>query len=81
MIYIKTNADRIPEAVRFIDKKLEEIGQYLHGLDYSEDVNGNLIYTPGFYSEERQPYEDEKTHLEIIRRILTCSPKSTVPDW
>ena len=81
MYPIMAESDRIPEAVRCIDKRIESIEMDLNSLDYSEDINGDLIYTPGGYSEERRMFEYELNHLQTIRKILTGNIPTIIHDY
>lgn len=78
---IKTEADRLPAAADFARRQIEEIDRELHELDYSEDVNGNLVYTPGFYGTEKSELNHSRRQWEILLQILSAEGPTTVQDW
>ena len=81
MITVKTEADRIPAAVAYVKRQIEELDRNIAGCDYVEDVNGRLVFMPGSYPEEKQEYEHEKRQWEIMLNLLTDDPPFTMLDW
>ena len=81
MITVKDEAERAREAIKFCEKKLEELDRNISECDYTEDINGKLVYTPNSYPEERREYQHEKRQWEIMLNLLTYDPPFTLLDW
>ena len=81
MITVKTEADRIKEAISFAKNKIEELDRNIGECDYVEDVNGKLIYMPGSYPDEKREYQHERRQWEIMLDLLTNEPPFTMLDW
>ena len=80
-IVIKNETDRIPAAIEYCRKKIEEIDISIAECDYTEDVNGKLIYSPGSYTYEKCQHENEKRQWEIMLDILTDKTPVSILDW
>ena len=81
MIRIKTETDRIPEAINFAKRQIADLDRKIRECDYIEDINGKLIYCAGSYSEERREYEHEKAQWETMLKILTFSAPCSMLDY
>lgn len=80
-ISVKTESERLNEAVMFVKAKLEDIDRSIKECDYYEDVNGNLVYAPGSYAEEKREYQKERDNWDIMLNILTRKAPFSMCDW
>ena len=81
MISVKNEAERIPTAIDFAKKQICELQRRISECDYDEDINGNLVYAPGGYTEERAEYEDQLRQWEIMLRLLTYKTPFSCLGW
>ena len=81
MINVKTENERKPAAIAFVKSQIEDLDRNIKDCDYVEDVNGNLVYMPNSYPEERREYQHEKRQWEIMLDLLTNEPPFTMLDW
>ena len=81
MITVKTETDRKQEAIKFVKGQIEELDRNIGECDYVEDVNGNLVFMPGSYPDEKREYQHEKRQWEIMLNLLTYEPPFTMLDW
>ena len=81
MITVKTEAERKPAAIAFVKGQIEELDRNISECDYVEDVNGNLIYEPGSYPDEKRQYQHTRRQWEIMLDLLTNEAPFTMLDW
>ena len=70
-ITIRTEADRQREAIAFAQRQIAEYNRRIEEYNYSEDVNGNPVYTPWAYSEEKQECVEAKREWAFLLKLLT----------
>lgn len=80
-INVKTEADRLPAAVVFAKDQIDDLNREIYECDYIEDVNGDRVYAPGSYAEEKRDLEHEKRRWEIMISLLTSKPPFSQQDW
>ena len=78
---VKTEADRIPEAVKYAKMMIEEIERGISSMNYTEDVNGNLEYNPRYYSEEKCELENKKEEWKTMLYLLTAEAPFSKIAW
>ena len=54
MTYITTESERSQAAIRFVQERIDNLRAEIRQCNYSEDVDGNPMWAPGDYSEEKQ---------------------------
>ena len=81
MITVKTEKERKPAAIAFVENQIEELDRIIRSCDCVEDVNGNLIYEPGSYPLEKREYQHIRRQWEILLDLLTNEPPFTMLDW
>lgn len=72
-LFIKTEQDRIPACIAFVTEQIDNLKRELYSLDYTEDVNGKLEYSPNYYGQEKQEINQELKQWEIMMDLLKCS--------
>ena len=78
---IRTESDRIPQTIAFIENQIEELNLQLKECDYIEDINGDKIYSPNEYSLEKREISASIRKWKIALRLLTAALPTTVFDW
>lgn len=68
---IETSAERKKEAVRYITERIDKLNYQIKQCDYTEDVDGNPIYQPDAYYEEKCGYLVRRKEWETILRIVS----------
>ena len=71
MINVKSESQRIAVAIDFVKTSIEELNREIRECDYEEDPEGNMIFSPNCYFEEKQMYLAVKRKLEIVSELLT----------
>ena len=80
-ILIDTEEKRLPAAVAFVQKQMEELDREIRSCDYYEDPHGELVYAPGSYVEEKRQLQSERDRWQTMLNILTIKTPATVLDW
>ena len=69
-IHIQSESERIPTAIRYAEKQIEELNQQLSSLNYIELPNGELVVDKFAYSEEKRQIMPQIRQWEIMLSIL-----------
>ena len=81
MIRITSETERQEAVIRFVKEQISELEKCIMECDYSENVNGELVYEPGCYPEEKRQYQQEKRRWDILLDMLTGEAPFSVPEW
>ena len=67
---INSEEERKSEAISYVQERIYYYTADLGRLDWSEDVDGNWVYEPGNYSEERRTLSASLREWEKMLSIL-----------
>ena len=81
MISVKTDADRREAAIRFVKDQIAELEREIGGCDYTEDVYGEPVFSPGCYATEQYQLRQEKRKWDIMLELLTWKAPFSVLEW
>lgn len=81
MISVKNESERIPTAIEFTKKQIYELKRQISECDYDEDIDGNRVYAPGGYTEERAEFEDQLRQWEVMLQLLTDRTPFSCLGW
>ena len=81
MINVKNEEQRLPEAIKYCKNVIEEFDRQIRQCDYSEDIDGHLVYEPGAYAYEKDELCAEKRKWEVLLDLLTMKPPFSRLDW
>ena len=77
-ITIENEASRKEAAIQYVEDQIQDLKRCIGECDYIEDVNGNLIYEPGSYAEEKREYNHQLIRWECILKILKADYKQQI---
>ena len=80
-IRVRAEEDRLPSAIEYVNDIIEELHYKINGCDYVEDVNGNMEYQYGAYSDDKQEYVAELEKWEKMLSLLTTKTPFTEVKW
>ena len=78
---IRTEQEQNAEAIRYTQERIRELRRMIRECDYSEDVDGNLVYDPGNYGPERRELAASLREWERLLSLLTESLPCSFIDW
>lgn len=76
MVMEKPDSYYTDVAIKYAQKQIEDLDRKISECDYYEDVNGNFVYAPGSYAEEKRQYVNDR---ECWENILTVLKEHYVP--
>ncbi len=53
---ITTEQERTAAAIRYAEEQIRDLQSAVRLCDYAEDIDGNLVYEPGSYPEEKREF-------------------------
>lgn len=68
---IPNEESRIPVALQYIADQIKEIDRMLFEYDYYEDPDGNMVYSPFDYLDEKCELKNQRAILQMIQDMLT----------
>ena len=71
MTTIYTEQERKAEAVRYVGERINNLRSAIHLCDYYEDIDGNLVYEPGSYPQEKRELQASLREWETLYMLLT----------
>lgn len=80
MITLTSNADRLPEALRYVRSIIMELDSQIEDCDWIEDPEGRMIREPGAYAAERRELSNQLHQWELLARILTSATPAVIPE-
>ncbi len=80
MISVRTEEERKEKIIKYTQHQLEELERRISECDYIEDIDGNLVYIPDSYPDERRECESAKMKWEVLLSLLTYEPPFMVLD-
>jgi len=80
-IVIDTEEKRLPAAIAFVKERIEDLDREIRSCDYYEDPNGELVYQPNCYAEEKRQLQSERDGWQTMLNVLTIKPPAVVVDY
>ena len=68
---ITTEQERTAAAIRYAEEQIRDLQSAVRLCDYAEDVDGNLVYEPGSYPEEKRELSAQLRDWEKLLSLLT----------
>ena len=68
---ITTEQERLEAAKAYAQERIRDLRAAMNLCDYAEDINGNLVYEPGSYPDEKRELSERLWEWEKMLTLLS----------